>query len=151
MTRGAKAFIDTNVLVRAFHEPMDQHAETKALIERLWDDGAELWISRQVLREYLVQVTHPKTFAQPLSLDQILMQAQNILSLFQMAEDSAEVTTQLFSLLKTYPTQGKQIHDANIVATMLANGIDHLATLNTGHMKRFSPRIILVPLTKETT
>jgi hypothetical protein len=48
-------------------------------------------------------------------------------------------------LLLAIPTQGKQVHDANIVATMLAYGIGTLFTLNIEDMKRFSGRIQLLP------
>jgi predicted nucleic acid-binding protein len=39
---------------------------------------------------------------------------------------------------------GKQIHDANIVAAMLTNGIDTLLTLNTADFKRYEDRITLL-------
>jgi hypothetical protein len=42
---------------------------------------------------------------------------------FDMIEDGPNVRERLLSLLATYPGAGKQVHDANIVATMPANGI----------------------------
>lgn len=103
-----------------------------------------MWISRQVIREYLVQITHPKTFVSPLSIGEIKRQVEAIQSLFHVADESAEVTAQLMSILEAYPTRGKQIHDANIVATMLAMGIDTLLTFNRGDFKRFDDRITIV-------
>lgn len=47
---------------------------------------------------------------------------------------------------KEYPTRGKQIHDANIVATMLVNGVDTLLTMNVADLQRYQGRITLVPL-----
>jgi predicted nucleic acid-binding protein len=44
------------------------------------------------------------------------------------------------------PTGGKQIHDANIVATMLAHGIPRLLTHNVGDFRRFSTLIEILPL-----
>jgi predicted nucleic acid-binding protein len=38
------------------------------------------------------------------------------------------------------------VHDANIVATMRAHGIDRLATLNAADFKRFEDEISLEPL-----
>ena len=149
-TKVAKAFVDTNILLRAFHNQMELHTEAKALIEKMWDDDVELWISRQVIREYLVQVTHPRTFAQPLSLEQIMLQVQSIQSLFHIADETQAVTTQLLTLLRNYPTQGKQVHDANLVATMLVNGIDTLLTINVDDLKRFEPTIKLIPLELKT-
>lgn len=39
---------------------------------------------------------------------------------FQVADDTAAVTRQLIKLLGDFKIGGKQAHDANIVATMLA-------------------------------
>ena len=60
--------------------------------------------------------------------------------------ETAAVTARLLQLIKEYPTGGKQIHDANIVATMLVNGIDTLLTQNIDDMKRFENEITLIPL-----
>ena len=49
-----------------------------------------------------------------------------------------------------YPTLGKQVHDANIVATMLAHGIDMLLTLNVDDFKRFEDKITLISLEEKT-
>ena len=145
MTNG-KAFVDTNILLRVMVTQMALHAQTETLVQRMWADQAELWISRQVIREYLVQITHPRTFAPPLNIDQVLHQLTTIESLFRIADDTHDVTAQLLALLQTYPTRGKQIHDANIVATMLANNIDTLLTLNDDDFRRFEDRItILTP------
>lgn len=146
MTTGAKAFVDTNILLRAMIPRMALHTESEALIQKMWASDVELWISRQIIREYLVQATHPNTFKQPLIVEQVLVQMEVVESLFRIADETREVTAQLLALLKTYPTRGKQVHDTNIVATMLVYGIDTLLTLNAGDMKRFEPKIKLIPL-----
>ena len=143
MTKDAKAFVDTNILLRAMMTRMAFHAEAEALIQKMWADDVELWISRQVIREYLVQATHPNTFAPPLAVEQVIAQMEIIESLFRIADETRDVTAQLLALLKTYPTRGKQVHDANVVATMLAYGIDTLLTINANDMKRFEPKIKL--------
>jgi hypothetical protein len=106
-----------------------------------------MWISRQVVREYLVQVTRTQPYlASPLSAEEA---EQHLAALFRIAivgDDTAAVTDQLVSLLKRFPTGGKQVHDANIVATMLVNNISTLLTRNVEDMRRFEPLIMLVPL-----
>ena len=72
----AKALVDTNILLRAYHDTFSEHKRVRALFDRMLDEDYELWISRQVIREYLVQVTHPKTFAEPLSIDTALQQSE---------------------------------------------------------------------------
>jgi predicted nucleic acid-binding protein len=68
---------------------------------------------------------------------------------FHLANENAATTRQLLALLQEFPTGGKQVHDANIVATMLANGIDTLLTQNLKDMNRFLPKIKVVPLIPE--
>jgi len=46
----------------------------------------------------------------------------------------------------TIPLSGKQIHDANIVATMLVHHIPALLTTITEDFKRFSHLITVLPL-----
>ncbi len=41
---------------------------------------------------------------------------------------------------------GRQVHDANIVATMQANGINQLLIHNADDFKRFSHLITVLPL-----
>lgn len=122
----AKAFVDTNVVLRAMIPQMNQHAEAETLIQKMWEDEFELWISRQVIREYLVQATHPNNFKPVLIIEQVMSQMKIITTLFRVADETQEVMVQLFDLLKEYPTRGKQIHDANLVATMLVYEINTL-------------------------
>jgi predicted nucleic acid-binding protein len=147
---GGSAFVDTNILLRAMIPAMTLHQEAEALVQKLWADDVELWISRQIVREYLVQGTHPNTFTPPLTAEQVIKQVETITSLFHIADDTAEVTAHLLDLLQQFPTSSKQIHDANIVATMLAHGVDRLATLNIGDMKRFESKITLITLAEGT-
>src|SRR5262245_57315992 len=114
----AKAFVDTNILLRAIIPQMLLHSQCEALVHQLWVDDTELWISRQIIREYLVQATHPQTFQPQLTIDQVSNQVATIRSLFRVADDTDSVTTHLMALLQTHSTSGKQVHDANVVATM---------------------------------
>lgn len=148
MTAG-KAFVDTNVLLRSIFKTMPLHHEADRLVKQTREAGSELWISRQVIREYLVQVTHPRFFVRPLTIEEAVQQVVNLELLFKIADETQAVTQQLLSLLKSYPTSGKQVHDANIVATMLVYQIDTLLTQNLDDMKRFSGIMKLLPLVED--
>lgn len=60
------------------------------------------------------------------------------MSRYVVAEDQEIITEQLFLLLEQVPCGGKQVHDANIVATMLAYGIPQLVTYNLEDFRRFA-------------
>ena len=67
-----------------------------------------------------------------------------MLNTYEMLEDGPEVTETLLALLQEIPVGGRQIHHANIVATMLAHGERRLLTFNTADFRRFGDRIELV-------
>lgn len=146
---GGKAFIDTNVLLRANNTSLPLHQEAYLLIQQTLRDGFEVWVSRQVIREYLAQITRPGFLSTPISAAQAEEHVQNIQILFQVADETEAVTRQLIELLKDFPTAGKQIHDANIVATMLVYDIDTLLTQNLDDMKRFASKVKLIPLVEK--
>ena len=61
-----------------------------------------------------------------------------------IAEDGPEMFSELCLLLGRIPVAGKQVHDANIAATMLAHGIPRLLTFNAADFRRFAGLIALV-------
>lgn len=142
----AKVFIDTNILLRALLTEMDLHVEADASLKKMWREGTELWISGQVIREFIVQATHPRTLKEPLPIDKVIEHINMIAPLFIIADETSAVRNKLLELLRTHPTTGKQVHDANIVATMLVSGVDKLLTLNIDDMKRFADQITIILL-----
>ena len=54
------------------------------------------------------------------------------------------VTELLIALCREVSIGGKQIHDANIVATMLAYGEQRLLTFNAADFRRYGDRIELI-------
>ena len=137
-------FIDTNVLVyfRILEAP--DHAVARARLERAFQDPEPLRISRQVMREYLSVVTRPQTWPVPISRDDALDDLDRFVRSFEILEDGPVVTESLIALCREVPVRGRQIHDANIVATMLAHGERRLLTFDTGDFRRYGNRIELV-------
>ena len=138
-------FVDTNVLVvaRAANAPgHDAALATLAAMRR----EEPLRISRQVLREYLAVVTRPQTWASPLPMPVALADIRRFASAFEVLEDGQAVTDMLATLCRDVGVAGKQVHDANIVATMLTHGERRLATFNVKDFRRYGQRVELVPL-----
>jgi predicted nucleic acid-binding protein len=55
-------FLDTNILVYARVTQSPFHQAALQVIQQLDESRVELWISRQVLREYLATLTRPQQF-----------------------------------------------------------------------------------------
>ena len=65
---------------------------------------------------------------------------------FNVMEDRPDVFDRLLRLLAAHPGAGKQVHDANLVATMLAYGISRFLTFNAADFRRFDKLIEVVTL-----
>jgi predicted nucleic acid-binding protein len=63
---------------------------------------------------------------------------------FNMLEDGSPVWDHLMELSRRYSFGGRQVHDANVVATMLAHGERRLLTFNEVDFQRFTTLIEVV-------
>jgi len=138
-------FVDTNVLVNARFTDAPHHAAARASLENANSNSEPLRISRQILREYLAVVTRPQSWSVSIVRDDALADVDRFAAAFEVLEDGPVVTDLLVSLCRKTPVGGKQIHDANIVATMLAYGERRLLTFNVADFRRFADHIELVP------
>lgn len=129
-------FVDTNVLVYANVIETPFHEQALAAINTAYQANRTIWISRQVIREYLVTMTRPQAF-ENLPRATVFEQIGQFTERFEVADDTSAVTERLLQLLSDYKPGGKQVHDANIVATMQAYGIPALLTHNIKDFERF--------------
>jgi predicted nucleic acid-binding protein len=139
-------FVDTNVLVYANLALSPFHATASDRLRELDEAGVQLWVSRQVLREYLAAMTRPGTLTGSVPMASLIGDVRYFARRFEVAEDSQEVTERLLRFLSTVAVAGAQVHDANIVATMQAYGVQRLLTRNSGDFARFAGSITLLPL-----
>ena len=107
-------FIDTNVLVFANVLETPLHQQALQAITTAQQQGRTLWISRQVIREYLMVMTRPQAF-ENLSRKTVLDQVSQFRERFEIADDTSQVMDQLIRLMNEFKFGGKQVHDANIV------------------------------------
>ena len=149
MTTAAAAaetvFVDTNVLVYAAIPAFPLHVDAKSRLTGLEADGAPLWISRQTLREYLSALS-PSTYTPPIPMTSLIANVFTLLSRFQVVEDGPAVTSALLTILAAVTCGGKQVYDANIVATMTTRSIRRLLTHNVSDFVRFSTWVDILPL-----
>ncbi len=137
-------FIDTNALIYTQVVETPNHQTARNWIQQARNNQEPLRISRQIVREYLAAVTRPQNWRDPITLEEALSDVQRFLDTFEVLEDGPQVTDTLIQLCRETPIGGRQIHDANIVATMLAHGENRLLTFNTSDFQRFTNRIQIV-------
>jgi predicted nucleic acid-binding protein len=143
----SRAMLDTNVLLSATDEGRADHRQAMLVFNDLAGRGTTLYTSGQVMREYLAVATRP-TGSNGLGLKQsdALANARAFRTRTVLLAEDSTVADRLLGLLDQTPCGGKQVHDANIVATMLVHGIDRLITINVADFTRFEVHITLMPL-----
>ncbi len=130
-----RVFIDTNILVYIANESSEFHQKVLEKFKGLVDSHI-LFISRQVIREYAVIMTRPGIMEHPLTPDKVAEDIEKWKLIFEIVDETEDVTDQLVSLMKKYALKGKRIHDANIVATMMVYTISSIFTLNEEDFKK---------------
>jgi len=139
-------FIDTNILIYANLAMSPFHRQAIERLQSLDEQRVDLWISRQTLREYLSGMTRQGELTGDIPVASLIADVRYFANRFRVAEDSLQVTERLLVLMEQVSIGGKQVHDANIVATMQAYGISQLLTHNVVDFNRFSEFITVLPL-----
>ncbi len=139
-------FVDTNVLLRATFSGMEHHETSRECIKQLQAKSG-LWISNQIVCEFYRQARRPGVVRENLYHRRIVRELEVLLLRFSLAVEVQAVHEQLMQLLRdsSLDIPGPLVHDANIVATMLAHEIYTLVTRD-GDFQRFDKQItILTP------
>lgn len=145
---GAKPpiFIDTNIMLRYLIHDFPEYPSIRNMVDNLINNDHVLWTSRQVIREFGRVCTRPQSFMTIMSPEKATYYMEKIGELFEVADEDVRVTQQLITLMRQFSVSGKQVHDANIVATMLAYHIPNLLTLNLKDFDRYKSVIYLMPI-----
>ncbi len=141
-------FVDANILVFAANPSSPLHAAAVARLREAGEGGVALAVSPQVVREFVAAASRPPPDGPPPPIGPILENVRRIRAGFAVLDESAATIDRLAELLESIPTQGKQVHDANIVATMAVHGYATLLTHNAADFTRFAPLIKILPLLK---
>jgi predicted nucleic acid-binding protein len=137
------SFVDTNVLVYATASSAPFRDQARAALARLAADEP-LSLSRQILREYIAVMTRQQIWGKALTPTEAAADAATFAHRFTVLEDGPAVWDRLIALCRRYSFGGRQVHGANVVATMLAHGERRLLTFNEADFRRFAPLIEVV-------
>ena len=143
----SRVMLDTNVLLAATDEGRAEHGDALTVLSD-WPVGrTELCLSGQVVREYLAVATRPPSVnGLGLSLPDALGNVRAIRARSTLLAEDGAVADRLVGLLADVGCIGQQVHDANLVATMLVHGVSELVTMNLADFARFTRHVTLVQL-----
>ena len=142
-----RAVLDTNVLLAATDQGRDEHEDALETLNGWPASGLVLYTSGQILREYLAVATRPVRqnglgLAQPAAVGNVRALRHRL----RLLAEDAKVGDRLLELLDEVKCTGKQVHDANVVATMLVHGVDTVVTINVEDFARFDNHVNVVGL-----
>ncbi|MCY3907649.1 MAG: type II toxin-antitoxin system VapC family toxin [Anaerolineaceae bacterium] len=149
-------FVDSNVFLHyAYPNIGDDPPETRQQkyeacreqIDRYLVEGTQIWINGQVIREFWRNASLIKTRNRPIPVESVSQELDRILGIVTIADNHLEVRKQLLMLLQDFTIRGIAVHDANIVATMLAYNIDKICTLDNDFHRYRRLITIVSPLT----
>lgn len=146
LTDAESCFIDTNILVYASDANSPWYRKANQALKNAISGGVPLFISPQVLREYLSVATRSVTHEKTIPWDKINKNHLRFQRTFKVLPEDTATAQKLGELVQKYHVSGKQVHDANIVATMLMHGIQSILTHNVDDFKRYNSLIKIVPL-----
>jgi predicted nucleic acid-binding protein len=123
--------LDTNVLLYLANAAAPEHNAAKSAVTRMLASGIRLALAAQVLFEFWSVATRAVAAN---GLGWAVPQARAAIDGFRgrfpiLAEPPAVVDLWL-DLVVAHALKGKRIHDAHLLATMKANGVNQLLTFN---------------------
>ncbi len=129
---------DTNILLRLLDPGGSQYGLVRAALDTLVGRGDQICFAPQNMVEFWNVCTRSAAnngFG--LSSAETEARAKMIESECLFLPDTARVHTEWRRLVMEYSVVGTQVHDARIVAAMLAHEITHLLTLNNKDFMRY--------------
>jgi len=134
-------FLDTSLVVAATVEAHPSHDAAANFVDDLVSQTGQLCISPQICRELLVVLTRQPVSGRIFTTDEAVTVLEVWTSGCIVLDENEAVVQECLSLVRRHSVLGKQIHDCNLVATMVAHGVRRLATRNPVDFKRFHGEI----------
>lgn len=142
-----RVMLDTNVLLAATDEGRTEHRDALMIINEWAADDVTLCTSGQVLREYLAVATRPaERNGLGLKPADAVSNVRAIRERTVFLAEDTRAADRLLQLLSDVDCGGKQVHDANVVATVLAHGVGMVVTMNVADFARFEQYVSVVSL-----
>lgn len=124
--------VDSNILVYAINKSSPKHKLAQQFLIKNRD---KLSVAHQNLLESLRILTHPK-YPSPMDTSKALEAVFKITEALNVIYPQFETMHLNFELIKKYKLKSDEVFDGYIVATMLTNGINKIATDNERDFKR---------------
>jgi predicted nucleic acid-binding protein len=138
--------LDTNVLLRMSDSTSPVNLLAGRATATLLRQRDRVFITSQNIIEFWVVATRPlQVNGLGWSVEQTRIEIEQILNQFPQLEETPQIFPHWFNLVTSYQIQGKRVHDARLVAVMLAHGVTHLLTFNPDDFRNINEIVVLHP------
>ena len=129
--------VDTNVFLRLV--PKNDPYTALSALEKVRRSNEELFHTTQVLAEFLMVCTRPVSArgGYGLSFQRAERKIRIIERFCRLLPDNLATHLEWRRLVVAYSVKGVEVHDARLVASMIAHGVKHLLTFDVGDFKRY--------------
>jgi len=138
-------FVDTNIWVARIIEDHVFHERAKNILSSLSEKEEFLCTSGQIIRELISVCSVGRFLSRPLTWEELQQEIDALFAQTVLLIENETTLQKLLELGSRYQVVGKQIHDTNIVATMLTHGVIRLVTFNSDDFKRFDEIEVIIP------
>jgi predicted nucleic acid-binding protein len=132
--------VDANVLLRVIHRPDPLHVAARGSVRALRRRGETMHYTLQTLAEFWGVCTRPAEARGGFGLT--LVETDRRVRLIErhliFLADTPAVRTHWRQLVVAQAVTGVRVHDARLVAAMLAHGLTHLLTFDVGDFRRYA-------------
>lgn len=133
--------IDTCILARLANSSDQHHAVSAHAVVELHRRGEALHICPQNLVEFRNAATRPSSVnGLGLSVSEAETKAAAFENTFPLLDATPDIFPAWKMLVHDYGVEGKQVHDARLVAVCHVHKINSVLTFNVSHFARFSNR-----------
>lgn len=134
-------FLDTSLLVAASVEEHPSYEASIAFIAKLETTELSLCISPQICREFLSVLTRKPVSGRAFTVKEALSALNEWRAICAVLEENSAVVATWEQLVSKHEVRGKQVHDCNVVATMLEHRVRRLGTRNPSDFERYEDLI----------
>ena len=138
---------DSNNYLRLAEKSSPQRQIVLNAVRKLRANNRIIYYTPQVLAEFWNVCTRPNAArgGLGLSIEQTERKANLIQKHFRLLSDNLATFNEWRRLVSDYQISGLQVHDAKLVASMIAHNVQYLITFNEKDFKRFPMITVLNP------
>jgi predicted nucleic acid-binding protein len=131
--------VDTNILLRIGNRTDPFYLMASRAVDEMKVSGVSLIYTHQNIAELWNVMTRPvNRNGLGLSISEAEAEVTEIEAGMTLLAENEAAYRHWRTLLLKYSIRGVQVHDARLVASMLAHRVTHLLTFNTADFRRFS-------------